>query len=275
MTDRFHREAARKRISPVAVIFIVIGALFVISVVAIFVLPGGDQQKILEARIEKNLKEARELRKAFQYDQAVAAMKSAIRGAEELGRRSRVSEFKATLREIEREGETFKRARRGFEAFEKAFKEGAREDHQLLTEGRRLQGDMGVLAWPWKKKLQGYVDELDDRIAKRKNLEFTKRRIDINTQRKLDGPEAEWGGAVSDWKAYIANEKVSKDDRKSGEEELERVENRAYEKFTALKNAAKRRKAEGLELLRKNRPRFDSTRCAAEYDKLISEVEKR
>jgi pSer/pThr/pTyr-binding forkhead associated (FHA) protein len=286
-TAKFHADARRKKTNPIAILIGVIAVAFLGGLAFIF-LGGGDDPEIIKAQLEEITKKAAADYDADRYDDAVAKYRQAldlIKGNDKYS--SKVAMLKATITEVEERKKDRALADQAFQDFKKKFDTNAAPPRQLWDEGRKLQDAYAKAELPWKKDLAETLEKIDNLLktesAINRRQDFQVRRNEIIKNCKLDDKKAaEWGSAIKAWKEYLEGKEGSKpsdDNRNKAENEVRGLQNRAHEDLEGLKKAAQRlvednKKADAVELLKQQRPRFEGTESAEDLEKVIKDLDK-
>jgi hypothetical protein len=279
MTERFHAESRRRRVSPVAVIVGVIVAGFVAALAAIFL--GGEDPAISRARFEESVREAARLADLEKADAAIAEYKKALAIAEGDERLStQRADIRLRIREIEEGKRGAQEAARAIQTFDRLCEDTSRSPIHLRDEAIRLKNQYGA----GDGTLDRRIAEQDARIKRLRDedeaADFPRTRIRIIRERVLeDRGKADWSGAVGDWQKYVTLPKVTEESRAKAREEVRSLQAHAREAFLIVKKKAERlaaggEKAAAREELEAARPRFAATHCAEEMQKLAEEVGK-
>lgn len=283
-TQRFHTEARKKKVSPVAVIIGVIVAVF-LAVLGFIFFGGEDDSKMVIAQLNKVLTSAHGLYDAYKFNEAIAEYEKALKIAESVGSLSgRAAEIKARIAEVKQQRDLMAEADRKFKEFKKRFDENAAPPRQLWDEGKQLQSNYKNAEVSWMKELGEIIERIskmidtDNAIGRR--LDFQVRRNEIIKECNLgDRAKANFSKAVDLYQKYL-EEKPSDDNRNKAENEIRSLNAKALEETDTLRRRAERmvedkKKDEAIDMLKQQRPRFEKTEGEAALEKVIKDIEKK
>lgn len=282
-TQRFHAEAARKKLSPVTLLIGGIGVIFLI-VVGFILFGGGTDERALRYRFAQVVSEGAKLEDAGQLDAANQKFREALSLVEGNDNFKRdVIDLRARIKINEDQKQLLLMANKRFAEFEEKFK-AVRDDGAaaLLQEGKKLQADYERADLPWKATLVDYLKRLErmvDTLAREKQrTDFQFARNKINDEHKLgDRSQAHFSRALQAWKEYLKQE-VPSDSRQKAEQEIVKVNQMALAELDTLQKRAERmaesgKKNEAVDLLKQQRGRFELTEHYEKLEKLIRQFE--
>lgn len=285
-TERFHSEARKKKSNPVAIIIGVIGAALVIAIAAIIFMPG-DNTDLINDKLGIALEKANRAFEGMKFDEAKGHYENAlglIEGNDLFS--SRAAEIRAYIKEVETAKAALEEANRKFADFKSRF-ETAKDDqyNALWREGSDLKQAFADTQVEWLDDLQLIMEKigkmLDTNSAIARRSKFQYKRNEVIKDFKLDSRkpgEPDWSGAIKEWRAYMDNSEVGDEDKRKATQEVARINGRANEEITRLESRAKRmvednRKAEALEMLKKERPRFEHTDFFGKLQEIIAGID--
>jgi pSer/pThr/pTyr-binding forkhead associated (FHA) protein/preprotein translocase subunit Sec61beta len=284
MTERFHKEASRKKINPITVLIVGIALIFLGAVAYIFIAPSEVDIEVTRNKLLETEKKAAEMADNFKFDESIVLYTQAIELCKELETKLREVELKAIIKNIESRREQYQKVCEEYAAFKAAVESEPDALRKHWEEGMKIARRLGKSGVPWKSEFDGILDgigrKLDAQEEARRNLAFPKWRSSITKKYTLDeSGEENWTGAFAAAEAYLANKDVSESDKGSAKEWVDRQQSLAFERADSLIRKA-RRLVEGgdpaaaVELLKKARPRFEGAKCIENLDKYLKEIDK-
>jgi len=282
-TQRFHAEAAKRKVPPLTLLLGGIGAAFLAVVgFILFGAKGGGED--LYPRFEELRAAGAELQSRGRLDDAAAKYREAIdlAGADEK-LKIPVVDLKARLREMKKQRGDLAAARAVFDSFRaRAEKPNPEDLAGLLQEGKQLLEGWTKAGVPWLEAHKGVVAGLEAAIEKRREetdqLDFIRTRTEIAASFRLGekGIPHDWSGAIRKWKQYLTRP-IRADDAPKARREIETINQMAREDLRVLHLRAQRevesgRKGEALRSLEKERPRFELTSVYDDLEKLRQEL---
>jgi pSer/pThr/pTyr-binding forkhead associated (FHA) protein len=278
-SQRFHQEARKKKSNPIGVIIGIIAVAFLVSV-GFILFGGGRSVEEVQAQIKHLTDRAFKADGEGKYDEAVALLKQALALVSD-DKSSRLT-MEGQIKEIEQRRDQYAAAERAFLDFKKKFQTaGDDQARQLWEEGQKLKQAYGEANVPWATELKEILEKVNNMIntqaATSRRNDFQVFRNDLIDRHKLNDRtgSAQWGPALREWKRYLGEVK-SDDTRNKVNIEIENLENRAREEIDTLRRRAERDergKAEAVDGLKQNRPRFDGTQAADLLEKVIKDIE--
>lgn len=265
---RLQAEQGRKRVNPA---WILIGLIVVGFLAAMgFIFLGDRNKDFVPARFDELLKEAARCEAEEDFAGAISAFKEAIRlveGMEEY--EGRIMEIKARIKEAERKKVGKARLQAEYDEFRRMNGDDFESLVRRVKKGKELLQRVEGWKFVSKEDLAGAAADLEKRAGElrkeMKKREFSEYLSEWGKKYGLKDREggALWGGAIGEVRRYMAEEKNA-DDRARAEKEVVRLKALACEDFDRFHRKARRlaevgRKAEAVDLLRQQRPRFAGT----------------
>ncbi len=288
-TQRFYKEASRKKVNPVAVIIGLIVVALGIAValilfgggaVALILFGGGEDNKLISAQLEKKSQVAAKAYQEDRLDEALALygeMLKLIEGRDAFKRQ--VLEIRNTIREINERRDHLAVGQKEFEELVKRFDTSAAPPRQLLEEFRKFQDRYPE--GPWVQEVEEKVKRInrmiDTEVKIREKMEFQVKRNEVIKECSLaDRSKANFSLAVKLYKEYI-DSKPGEQNVASAQKEITNLGIWIAEEINDLRRRAERleKKEEAIAMLKDNRSRFEGTEGEEQLEKLIREVEKR
>jgi pSer/pThr/pTyr-binding forkhead associated (FHA) protein len=284
-TQKFHKEAAKKKSNPVAVILVGIGVVFLGVVGYILFAGGGGGDDTAKERFDKLVAEGSKAENENKPDEALKKFREALRIVEGSDKfKSDAMTMKARIKEVEDSKNLMGAAQGRFEAFRKKFDEMKPEEaNDLYKQGKQLESDYRTSGLSWLPELKVILERiskvLDTEAATRRREDFQVIRNELSDRHKLSRrSEAVFSGAVRDWKEYLKG-KISDENRTKADGALRAVNQQAREELKAIEIRVRKmvengNQAGAVEELKKQRARFEMTEVEADFQKLQSEIDK-
>lgn len=291
-SQKFRAEARRPKTSQVKVLMVVIAVIFLAVVGVILFWPTADPE-IIKARIEKLQIEAHKLEADGKLDEAVKKWQEAVDLVKEFENyKGYVAETKTRIESLKQDAIALQKVDEKWLTFKRNVdkaEKGEKTDValvDLLKTGKELEGASKSNNLPWKKDLEVAMVKVSELMKEAgkvlAKLQFQVFRNELYGKYKLEDRDfrAEWGPAIKAIKGeYLTQEKVPDEERKKAEAEIENLNRRANEEVIRCRTRANNKvadgqKAEAVDFLKKQRPRFEGAKCAEDLEKLVSEIDK-
>jgi tetratricopeptide (TPR) repeat protein len=283
-TQRFHTEARRNKVNPVAILIGVIVVIF-LAVLGFIFFGGEDDSKLVIAQLNKVLTGAHGLYDAYKFNEAIVEYEKALKIAETSeALKGRAAEIKARIAEVKQQRDLMAEADKKFKEFKKKFEENVGTPRQLWDEGKQLQSNYKNAEVSWNKELNEIIERIgkmmDTDAAINRRLDFQVRRNEIIKDCNLgDRAKANFSKALESYRKYL-EEKPSDDNRNKAENEIRSLNSKAVEDTDTLRRKAERmvedkKKDEAIDWLKEQRPRFEKTDGEAVLEKVIKDIEKK
>jgi len=278
-TEKFRAEGRKKKSNPVVMLMVGIGAIFVAVLGFILFSPSGDTKEQFAEEIKKLETEAGVADNAGRLDEAIAKYKmilAKMEGNDKL--KSQAVTVKGIIKEIEGRKILMATADKRFNDLKARYQTVKDEEvNDLHRDVKALLKDAAESTFTWLKDLKEISEKLekiaDTNISIAKRLDFQVIRNEINEKHKLAAPAAEFSKAIVEWQTYIADKKVSGENRQKAQNEISNINLKAKSEVDRLKKRTPRT-GEALDELKRHRPRFAGTAAEQDLESLIREVEK-
>ncbi len=283
-TQKFKAEGRRKKANPMVILLGTIGVVFVVVITLILFWPK-DTSDLVRSQLEGFMKKAVELDSQDKYDAAIAEFKKALELCVGDKWKGQAAEIKAQIRATEENKNLKAGATQKWADYKaRVDKSTNKEANELLQEGKRMKEAYGNANVPWLVDLGKQIEILQKmidtqiQIDKRSNFQF--RRQEITEKHKLGAKDgsAHYSNAIREWKDFLAGS-ASSDEKTKAQGELNNINVRAKEavgtlrtRSTNLKDSGK--KDEAVEMVKKDRTRFELTDVYSEYEKVLAEIQK-
>jgi hypothetical protein len=273
-----------RKSSPALLIVAAIGVIFAGVVGAILFSGSGDSGEQLSAAVKKLGEEARTAEKAGRFDEADLKYRTILSKIEGKDRfRGDVVRINDARKENgERRALLADAPHRFGEIRSRATTVKEEETAALAREARQLLTDAGEIPFEWIRELREIAERLDrtsEAAGGPHHIDFQSRRSEIVVRCGLASESPRYGEAIVEWQSYSSGKNVSEENRTKAGAEIAAINRRAKDDLERMKARSvslekENRKAEALEELKKQRPRFKSTTLADELEGVISELEK-
>ena len=287
-TAQFKKEAAKKKVNPIAAILIGIGVIFVGVVVAILMGGSGNQAELLQQRYDKLMAEGAKFEEMGKSDEAIGKYRQALKEIEGSERFKRHAiDIKARIKTIEDEKKIMAEAGQEFEKLRKKFETMKDEQAQALyTEAKQFEERVKNVQPPfdWLPELKVIIERInkviETNIAISKREDFQVMRNEITDKYKLGKrSEADFSGALREWNTYLAKGSISSENKTKAEGAVRAVNQQAREELRVIENRVKRmvengEKQAAADELKKHRARFELTELKPDFEKLLIEIDK-
>ncbi len=284
-TEKFRAEARKKKSNPVVMLMVAIGAIFLAVLGFILFSPSGDTNEQFAEDIKKLETEAGVADNAGRLDEAIAKYKmilAKIEGSDKL--KSQTVTVKGIIKEIESRKILMGTADKRFNDLKTRYQTVKDEEvNDLHRDAKSLLKDAAESTFPWQKELKEISEKLekiaDTNASIAKRLDFQVIRNELNEKHKLAAPNADFGKAIVDWQAYIADKKVSDENRQKAQNEVNNINLKAKGEVARLKSRAQRmteegKKQEAADEMKKQRPRFKDTASAQDLEAIINQLQQ-
>jgi len=283
-TQKFHAEGRRKKMNPVAVLLGCIGGLFLV-VVAIILFSGGDDPELIKSQLETYTSEAAKLADDGKYDAAISKYRDALKLIEGNDKFARpAAEIRKQILEVDNTKKDLAAAEASFKTFKDRFEKVTGDQAtEFLTELKRFRDQVKAGNFSWLPELNKLIEQtekvVDTEAAIRKRQDFQARRNAINEKHKIGKDQAHYSNAIRDWEEYL-KEKITDDSKQKAEQAMQQVNQMAKAELDRLTKRAERmatddnNKAGAVELLRRERGRYEKTASYEELENLIKKYEK-
>jgi pSer/pThr/pTyr-binding forkhead associated (FHA) protein len=283
-TQRLKADQRRKRMSPLAVTFVLIGVIFVLVIGLILAWPKDDSE-FIRAQLEGYMKKAVEAENADKFDVAIREFNNALALCVGDRYKTQAAEIKGRIKQVEENKSLMAGAAQKWAEFKaKVDKAGDAEAGDLLLEGKKLKEAYGGSTVAWLGDLTKQIEVLQKMVDTRKAIDqrqtFQNRRQEITEKHRLGAKDgsAQYAAGLKDWKDFLAG-KASSEEKTKAQGEINTLNVRAKEEVGRLRTRANNlkesgKKDEAVELLKKERARFEGTEVYSDLEKLIAEIEK-
>ena len=273
------RRLRKRDLDPLLAIVGVAALVFVGVVGFILFSPSGDTREQFAAEVKKLENEAGVADNAGRLDEAIAKYKmilAKVEGHDKL--KSQAVTVKGIIKEIESRKILMATADKRFNDLKTRYQTVKDEEvNDLHRDVKSLLKDAAESTFPWLKDLKEISEKLekiaDTNASIAKRLDFQMIRNELNEKHKLAAPAAEFSKAIVEWQAYLADRKVSDENRQKAQNEINTINLKAKGEVDRLKKRTPRT-GEALDELKRQRPRFAGTAAEEELETLIREIEK-
>lgn len=279
------RHFRKRDLDPLLAIVGVAALAFVGIVGFILFSPSGDTRERFAEEIKTLENEAAAADNAGRLDEAIAKYKvilAKMGGNDTL--KSQAATVKGIIKEIEGRKILMATADKRFNDLKTRYQTVKDEEvNDLHRDVKALLKDAAESTFPWLKDLKEISEKLekiaDTNAGIAKRLDFQVIRNELNEKHKLATPAAEFSKAILDWQAYIADKKVSDENRQKAQNEVNNINVKAKGEVARLKTRAQRmidegKKQEGADEMKKQRPRFKDTASAQDLETIISQLQQ-
>ncbi|HLF93412.1 MAG TPA: hypothetical protein VJB14_08115 [Planctomycetota bacterium] len=273
------RRLRKRDLDPLLAIVGVAALVFMGVVGFILFSPSGDTREQFAEEVKKLETEAGVADNAGRLDEAIAKYKLILAKMDGNPKfKSQAVTVKGIIKEIEQRKMLVAEADRRFldlkARYQTVTDEGVGALHRDV---QALLKDAEESTLPWLAELKEISERLekiaDTNVSIAKRMDFQVIRNEINEKHKLAAPAAEFSKAIVEWQTYIADKKVSGENRQKAQNEISNINLKAKSEVDRLKKRTPRT-GEALDELKRHRPRFAGTAAEQDLESLIREVEK-
>ncbi len=286
-TQRLRAEERKKRVNPVTVIIAGIIVIFLGAVGYIFFGMGEDSQ-IVDAQFKKICQEANTFETENEYAKAIAKWNEAMNLVAECEKyKGFIIETRLKIKQLEQQQKVIAKVDEEFRDVEAKARDTALPAGKRLQMARelydRVKNSSSVY---WGGQLKKIVDSLQAEVDKAQE-DWRSQDPQVVRGKKIDEHKlndrtgaAQYAAAIRDWKEYIAKQSNNDSRIKAAEDEINRLQGLANEDLDRFQKKARKiaedvsRKAEAVDLLKQQRPRFENTSIWDKLQKAIEELEK-
>ncbi len=269
MTERFTKEAGKKKVNPL--ILVIAGGVAVLAIiigVILFSGSGGDEAVGDATRVTALQGEAAKLIDQGKYDEAIAKYREAIKICEkhpkELGTQKNASQ--GFIQEAEGYKKDREDARVKWETIQAEFKENKYVVKEMLNKAKQTRESHRALKMPWTlPEGAGEIDvvvqtlerQREEEISSGKRERFQAARQDIIDRFKLARKaEEDFAGAFRAWEEYEASTKDSEGKNKAPNERQGVLRDAFGASRDLIRKIEGMEKSDGIKALEDALPRF-------------------